>query len=182
MVDAGLLRTVNFVASLLVLTGLLYLLEAEIRRLSFGWQPVLLLVAALLVVGETGLRLFVTGGAHAVHALAALLLVLALYDPRASRLRREEWLALLVRDPETGLDEAAPAPLEADVLRLLARARIVLTPELVAENLDADEASPTEALERLAAGPFVERADGDKYRITPLGVRLVQDRWTTADD
>lgn len=177
MVDAGLVRTLNFAASLLVLTGLFYLLEAEVRRLSFGWQPVLLVLGVGLVVAEAGLRLFVASeGTHAVHTVAALLLVLALYDPVENRLRREEWVDLLSRDP--AIEDAATelSPADEAVLGLLARTRIVLTPELVAANLDGVPSHPRAALERLADGPFVERAGDARYRITPLGAKFVRER------
>ncbi|MFB6354510.1 MAG: hypothetical protein ABEJ92_10545 [Halobacteriales archaeon] len=177
MVDAGLVRTLNFAASLLVLTGLFYLLEAEFRRLSFRWQPVLLVLGVGLVVAEAGLRVFVAGGGtHAVHTVAALLLVLALYDPVENRLRREEWVDLLARDPAIEDAASSLSPVEEAVLGLMARARIVLTPELVAHNLENVDGRPRAALERLADGPFVERADEGRYRITPFGRKYVRER------
>lgn len=174
MVEAATIRLVNELLSLLVLAGLLYLLDFEVRRLAYGWEPVAVTVAAILLVLESGLRGFVSANTHVIHAVAAFVLVIALYDPVRNRIRIEEWADLLLRHPLVGPASEQYSPRERRVLELLADSNLVLTPEVVAENLNQGEAGTAASLEQLAADYLLETVDLKKYRITPLGRRYLR--------
>lgn len=176
MVEVGFVRAVNLVLSLLVLSGLVYLVFTGIRRFGYDWHPLLLLASAVLLVAEAGARLFLPPNTHLVHAAAAFVVVLALYDPRRNRLRWEEWVDLLLADRSFGTLPDYYADPEETALGVLATRDIALTPALIADNSDRAETEIGAELERLVAHRLVERVDGNKYRLTSLGRRYVERR------
>lgn len=150
-----------------------------------GWQrPVIERPRFLLATGG-GLVLFLVGGpvatllvpdvVHWVHGAAALLVVAGTADPVARELDRGEWIDLLVADPGR-LRPAAEwmLPVDDAVLDVLYESDLVLTPAVVAYNVDYRRETVNRRLRELEARGFVTRVERGKYRIGTLGVQYVE--------
>lgn len=171
MVDTVTLQHVNIVLSILVLTGIFYLRDVELEGEPFRWYSLFLGLSAILIVAEAGIREFLAGPTHVVHAAAVILLVVALYDPLDNRIRTEEWLDLMLLSANATRGSVTTG--DQRILEVLASAGILLTPELISRNIGGVDEEVSERLERLAAKDLVVRANSRKFRITPLGERLV---------
>lgn len=172
MIEASTLQHVNVVLSVVVLAGIFYLLDVELKGESFRWYSLCLGVSVVLIVGEAGIREFLAGPTHVVHAVAIILLVAGLYDPFENRVRTEEWLDLMLQSVDA--TETQLTPTDRRVLEVLASAGIVLTPELISSNVDGIEDEVSARLERLADQHLVYPTNQRKVHITPLGERLIR--------
>lgn len=172
MVDAATLQHVDFVLSGVVLAGIIYLRDVELGGESFRWYSLFLGGSAVLIVAEAGAREFLAGPTHVVHAVAVILPVAALYDPLDNRIRTEEWLDLMLQSAGTAETELSHT--ERRILEVLASGGVVLTPALVSRNIDGLDGDVSDGLERLADRRLVVSVNRRKFRITPLGERLVR--------
>ncbi len=168
---AGLLELYNLALGLLSGLGLVYL--AYSQRFIVGYRRFFhLLIAGLLVfaVGGPLADLVAPTLSHAVHGLAAVLVVLGLYDPVHNDLRKDEWARLLVREPS---DLRHPGewmvPMDDEILELFHSAHLVLTPAIIAYNIDHSREEVNRRLTALVEHGLVERVERGKYRITQLG-------------
>lgn len=151
--------------------GLLYLLYLESFVVGYR-RFVLVTTAGLLVFAVVGplFEVFLPAYAHAVHGVAALLVVLGLYDPVRNDLRTDEWAALLLEDPARMRGVADwMVPMDDRILSLFHAADLVLTPAIVAYNLGHSRESVNRRLTELEAAGLVERVERGKYRIAPAG-------------
>ncbi|WP_226022946.1 winged-helix domain-containing protein [Halomicrobium salinisoli] len=139
----------------------------------------------VLLLTVAGLVLFLVGGplaalaapslVHWVHGLAALVVVLGLYDPLENDLRRDAWADVLLREPVQVRQRAAwMTPMDDDVLRLFHSKGLVLTPAIIAYNIDYSREEVNRRLAELEDRGFVERVERGKYRITDLGTQYVE--------
>ncbi|WP_226010819.1 winged-helix domain-containing protein [Halomicrobium salinisoli] len=139
----------------------------------------------VLLLTVAGLVLFLVGGplaelaapslVHWVHGLAALVVVLGLYDPLENDLRRDAWADVLLREPVQIRQRAAwMTPMDDDVLRLFHSKGLVLTPAIAAYNIDYSREEVNRRLAELEDRGFVERVERGKYRITDLGEQYVE--------
>ncbi|WP_225335319.1 winged-helix domain-containing protein [Halomicrobium urmianum] len=138
-----------------------------------------------LLLTVAGLVLFLIGGpvtelaapslVHWVHGLAALMVVLGLYDPLENDLRRDAWADVLLEEPVQVRQRAAwMTPMDDDVLRLFHSKDLVLTPAIIAYNIDYSREEVNRRLAELEDHGFVERVERGKYRITDLGTQYVE--------
>lgn len=172
MIDPTTIQYVNAGLSVLALGGILSLRAVHIGDESFHFFTVSLGLSAVLIVLEAGVRAVIVVPPHVVHAVAAILLVVALYDPVENRVRTEEWQDLMLRSVD-----ATETDITADdrrILEVFATPGITLTPDPVSTNVDGVDEDVDERLEELADQGLVVRANGRKFRITPLGKRLLQ--------
>ncbi len=131
-----------------------------------------------------GLSLFVIGGpvvdvvspraVHWIHGLAAAFVVLGLYSPVRSDVHERQSTTLLLTDP-TAVRRPAEwmTPIDDDVLELLDDSGLVVTPAVVALNIDRSRAEVNRRLGRLEEHGLVERVARGKYRITDRGDRYL---------
>lgn len=169
------LTVYNLLAGLVGSLALAYLLYLE--RFVVGNRR-------FLVVTTTGLLLF-TGMAplvelvapslvHVVHGIAALLVVLGLYDPVHNDLRKNEWASLLLEDPSEGRHAADwMVPLDDEILTHFHHKDLVLTPAIVAYNLDRSREEVNRRLSEMTDCGLVDRVERGKYRITAVGERYL---------
>ena len=121
---------------------------------------------------------------HIVHGVGALLVILGLYDPVHNDLRRDEWAQLMMKDPS---DVRHPAdwmvPMDDEILTLFHGSHLVLTPAIVAYNLDHSREEVNRRLSALADEELVERVERGKYRLTPIGEAYLagDSEWPTSD-
>ncbi len=170
------LELYNLAVGLLSGVGLIYL--AYSQRFIVGYRRFFyLLIGGLLVfaVGGPLADLFAPDFAHVVHGLAALLVILGLYDPIHNDLREDEWARLLVRDPsELRHPGEWMVPMDDEILELFHSAHLVLTPAIIAYNIDHSREEVNRRLTSLQEHGLVDRVERGKYRITQLGEAYLQ--------
>lgn len=138
-----------------------------------------------LFVTVAGLLLFLIGGPvsellfpvliHWVHGSAALLVIYGLYDPLENDLRRDAWAEVLLKDPVQVRDSAEwMLPLDDAVLGLFHGTNLVLTPSIIAYNIDYSREEVNRRLTELEQRGFVRKVERGKYRITALGAQYIE--------
>jgi predicted transcriptional regulator len=166
----------NLLLSLAVGCGLVYLLYLESAVAGYR---------RFLLVTVLGLVVFVVGGpvasiltpnlVHWVHGLAAVLVVLGLYNPVHNDLRREEWARLLLEEPAQIRQPADwMTPMDDAILELFHSSELILTPAVIALNIDLSREAVNRRLRTLESHGLVERVARGKYRTTDLGERYLQ--------
>lgn len=138
-----------------------------------------------LVVTIAGLMLFLIGGpfaeivvprlVHWVHGVASLLVVIGLYNPLENDLRYEAWSEILLTDP---VQVRQPAdwmlPIDDAILSLFHGTDLVLTPSIIAYNIDYSRDEVNRRLVKLEQRGFVEKVERGKYRITAFGKQYIE--------
>lgn len=169
-------HTYNIVVGLGTAVGLVYLLYTQWAIIGYR-RFVNLLVAGLLVftVGTPVVQQVAPSFVHLIHGLAALLVILGLYDPVHNDLRRDEWAELLLVEPRELRKPAGwMAPMDDRILELFHSSHLVLTPAIIAYNIDYSREEVNRRLSALEEHDLIERVERGKYRITELGEQYLQ--------
>lgn len=162
--------------------GMVYLLYLE--RFVRHRRSLLLTVLGLFTfaVGGSLFEVVLPAYVHLIHSFAALLVVLGLYDPVHNDLRTDEWAELLLRDPSRmRLPADWMSPMDDDILELFHSAELVLTPSIIAYNIDYSREEVNRRLSVLEQHGVVERVERGKYRIATIGEEYLAGR-APADD
>jgi biotin operon repressor len=158
--------------------GLVYLFY--IQRYVIEYQDFLyFLLAGFLVfsIGGPLAELFIPNWSHAVHGVAALFVILALYNPVHNDLRKDEWAKLVLQDPAWIRHPAEwMTPMDDRVLELFHTSDLVLTPAIIAYNIDYSRGEVNRRLAELETHGFVEKVERGKYRLTEQGEQYLQGR------
>jgi hypothetical protein len=152
-------------------SGLLYLLYAE--QYAVEYDP-------FFVITMSGLFLFIIGGplsevvypnlVHWIHGLAACLVLFGLYSPVQNDLRRDQWTKLLLAEPsQIRASTEWMVPMDDAILSLFHSSDLVLTPAIIAYNIDHSREEVNRRLRKLEEADLVEKVDRGKYRMTPNG-------------
>ena len=161
--------------------GILYL--AYSQRFVMGYRRFLYFIIAgflLFSVGGPLVDLYVPSLTHAIHGLSALLVILGLYDPVHNDLRKDEWARLLVQEPaELRHPGDWMTPMDDAILELFHSAHLVLTPAIIAHNIEYSREEVNRRLTELDRHGLVERVERGKYRITRLGEQYLQGQVAT---
>jgi DNA-binding transcriptional ArsR family regulator len=177
----------NLAVGVLSAIGLVYL--AYSQRFVLGYRRFFYLIIAGFLVFSIGgplADLFAPSLTHAVHGFAALLVIFGLYDPVHNDLRKDEWARLLLQEPsELRHPGEWMVPMDDELLELFHSVDLVLTPSIIAYNIDRSREEVNRRLSELEEHGLVERVERGKYRITDLGERyllgtLAGDRPTAA--
>ncbi len=169
--DTGLFLVYNAIIGLLAVAGLIHLI-VRTEFITTYESFVHLLVAGLVLFAGIGplVDLILPRLSHVVHGLAAILVILGLYNPVHRKLRREEWEVLLVREPsEMRHPSEWMVPMDDDILELFGTSDLVLTPAIIAYNAGYSREEVNRRLTELSDHGFVERVGRGKYRITDFG-------------
>lgn len=176
-----LLQLYNLAFGLLAAVGLVYL--AYSQRFVIGYRRFFyLLIVGLLVfsVGGPLADLYAADFSHAIHGIAALFVILGLYDPVHNDLRKDEWARLLVQEPsEIRHPGEWMVPMDDEILELFHSAHLVLTPAIIAYNIDRSREEVNRRLSALEGHGLVERVERGKYRITPYGEQYLHGEFAT---
>lgn len=171
VIDPFLFTSYNLAIGVITGIGVLYFLF---------FKPTVIEYQQFLVVTIAGLLLFLIGGpivelfiptlVHWVHGIASLLVILGLYDPLENDVRRDAWGEVLLRDPDQ-LRQSADwmLPIDDAILGLLHSTDLVLTPSVIAYNIEYSRDEVNRRLVELDQRSFATRVERGKYRITTLG-------------
>lgn len=166
-----LLHTYHISLGLIAGVGLVYLLYLHV--FVFGYRHSFNVLVA-------GLLLFVVGGpimdfvqptfTHFIHGFGALLAAIGLYGSVYKDLKRQKWVDLLLQNPRRVRRHGKwMTPMDMEILELLDDSSLVLSPTIIAINLDYSREAVNRRLTELDEHGHVDRVARGKYRITPLG-------------
>lgn len=173
----------NLGMGILAALGILYLAYSHRYRIGYRrfFFP-LILGFLLFSIGGPLADLLAPRWSHAVHGSAALLVIFGLYDPVHNDLRKDEWARLLIQDPRIIRHPGDwMVPMDDDILELFHSSHLVLTPAIIAYNIDRSREEVNRRLTQLEEGDLVERVERGKYRITALGEEYLRGELATED-
>lgn len=176
MVQVTVFTAYNLVMGLLAAAGLVYLLYTQ--RVFIKYRRFLyFLVIGFLVfsIGGPLTDLFAPGWAHLVHGFAALFVIFGLYNPVHNDLRTGEWMELLLEEPnQVRHPREWMQPVDTRILELFHSSELVLTPTIIAYNIDYSAKEVNRRLLELEKYEFVRKVERGKYQMTELGERYLQ--------
>ncbi|WP_336364674.1 hypothetical protein [Halalkalicoccus salilacus] len=166
----------NLLIGLLTGVGVLYFLRFKQTVIEYRW---------FLFVTIAGLVLFLVGGpvveivfpafVHWIHGVAALLVILGLYDPLQNDSRSDLWTEVLLKDPaQVRQPSEWMLPVDDTILSLFHATDLVLTPAIIAYNIDYSRDEVNRRLTELEQRGFVEKVERGKYRLTVLGKQYIE--------
>lgn len=171
MIEPLLFTMYNLLIGIITGVGVLYFLLLK---------PTVVEYHRFLFVTIAGLLLFLIGGpvteliapklVHWVHTIASILVILGLYDPLKNDVRNDAWADVLlgepglIREPEDWM-----LPIDDAILSLFHSADLVLTPSIIAYNIEYSRDEVNRRLVELEKRGFVTKVERGKYRITALG-------------
>lgn len=170
-----LLTVYDLSIGLIATIGLVYLLVSQ-RGLAYRRSVVVLLVGMVLfLVVDPVAYVFAPSLTHLVHAVAALLVVFGLYDPIRNDLRYGQWATLVLDDPVAVRNRREwMTPMDDRILEFFHSTELVLTPAIIAYNLDHSRGEVNRRLSELERHGFLQRPERGKYRLTELGSQYLQ--------
>jgi predicted transcriptional regulator len=171
MVDPLWFTSYNLAVGIVTSVGVLYFLFVK---------PTVVEYHRFLIIPISGLVLFLIGGpiaellfpaiVHWIHGIAALLVILGLYDPVKNNVRHEAWADALLQEPsKIRQPEEWMLPIDDAILGLFHSADLVLTPSIIAYNIDYSRDEVNRRLIELEQQGFVTKVERGKYQITALG-------------
>ncbi len=114
---------------------------------------------------------------HWIHGLTALVVVVGLYRIIDGGLSVDGWSDRLIADPgrlRKDRQRDWMTPLDDAILDLCAETGLVLTPAVIAVNLDYSREEVNRRLTTLKSRGFIERVERGKYRIAGRGEQYVR--------
>lgn len=171
MIDALLFTSYNLILGTITGIGVLYFLLVKPTVVEYH-RFLSLTIAGLLLflIGGPITELFFPTYVHWIHGVASVLVVLGLYDPLENDVRREAWADVLFQDPcQVRQPEDWMLPIDDAILGLFGSADLVLTPSIIAYNIDYSRDEVNRRLVELERRGFVDKVERGKYRITALG-------------
>lgn len=171
MIDPLLFTSYNLIIGIITGIGVLYFLFVK---------PTVVTYHRFLFVTVAGLLLFLVGGpitellfpafVHWVHGVASFLVILGLYDPIENDVRHEAWTETLLEDPcQIRQPKDWMLPIDDAILGLFQSADLVLTPAIIAYNIEYSRDEVNRRLVELEQRGFVVKVERGKYRISALG-------------
>ena len=171
MIEPLLFTMYNLVIGVITGVGVLYFLL---------FKPTVVEYHRFLFVTIAGLLLFLIGGpvteliapklVHWVHTIASILVIFGLYDPLKNDIRNDAWADVLLGEPDLIREpEDWMLPVDDAILSLFHSANLVLTPSIIAYNIEYSRDEVNRRLVELEKRGFVTKVERGKYQITALG-------------
>lgn len=168
------------VALLLFSVGSVIKADRRISEQTYDTIPPSMKYPKRLIISVSGLFVISIGGPlfdlvlpflhHWLHGFAYLLICFGLYDSVRKNVRRGEWPDTLLRDPTIVRQRANwMRPMDDSILEVFHASELVLTPAIIALNIDCTREEVNRRLSTLESNDFVEKVDRGKYRITSHG-------------
>ncbi|WP_265109096.1 ArsR family transcriptional regulator [Halosolutus halophilus] len=166
----------NLAIGIVVSLELLYFLSLEASTTAYR-RFVLVTVAGLVlaVIGGPVAELVAPSLVHWIHGIAALLVVLGLYDPVANDVRTTAWNRALLSEPSRIRRPAEwMTPMDDEILGAFHGTDLVLAPSIVAFNTGFSRKEVNRRLIELETHGLVEKVERGKYRLTRRGERYLR--------
>lgn len=152
-------------------TGLAYLLIAELDHPDYRW-PILVTTFGVFAfaVTEPITELLLPTTEHLAHALVLGVVTIGLAGFVDASRHSADWASLITTEPGTvRRPEPWMTPMDDQILRLFHSTSLVLTPSIIAYNLDHSREGVNRRLSELADAGYVERVERGKYQLTDMG-------------
>ncbi|WP_020221715.1 helix-turn-helix domain-containing protein [Halarchaeum acidiphilum] len=163
--------------------GLAYLLIAELDHPDYRW-PILVTTFGVFAfaIGEPVSEYLIGSPvAHALHAVILSIIVVGLAGFVDASRHSTDWAALVASDPvDVRRHEPWMTALDDRILSLFHSSELVLTPAIIALNLDYSRSEVNRRLSKLADAGYVERVDRGKYQLTGQGSAYLRESSETA--
>lgn len=176
MLENSLFTYYNLAVGLITGFGVFYFLLFKSTVVDYH-QFLLLTVAGLMLflIGGPVTELLVPSFVHWVHGTAALMVIFGLYDPLENDLRRDAWADVLLQEPvQVRQQPDWMMPIDDAVLSLFNSKDLILTPAIIAYNIDYSREEVNRRLSELEERGFVTRIEHGKYKITESGRQYVE--------
>jgi len=166
----------DLLVGIFAMVGLIYLFYIQRYVIQFHRFLYFLLCGFFVFsIGGPLADLFVPNWSHAVHGLAALLVVFALYNPVHNDLRKDEWARLVLQDPAWIRHPAEwMTPMDDQILKLFQSSDLVLSPAIIAYNIGFSRGEVNRRLTELQGHGFVEKVERGKYRLSTQGQQYIE--------
>lgn len=129
----------------------------------------------LYAVGGPLTEIFFPLMLHWVHGFAALFAIAGLYSPIHDDLRKEPWNELLLKNATDGRQHAEwMRPIDNAILEILHSSRLILTPAVIAYNINYSRDEVNRRLTKLETEELVKRIERGKYRLSKKGERYIE--------
>jgi predicted transcriptional regulator len=175
VLDSSVFAYYNLAIGLVTGLGVCYFLF--FKQTVVDYQQYLLLTVAGLIsflVGGPVVELFFPSLVHWIHGAAALLVIFGLYDPIENDLRHDAWADVLLHEPIQIREQADwMLPIDDAILDLFHSKELVLTPAIIAYNIEYSRGEVNRRLSTLEDRGFVTKVERGKYSITALGKQYV---------
>lgn len=171
MIEPIHLTAYNLVIGIITAVGILYFLIVKPTIVEYH-QFLFITIAGLLLflIGGPVIELLVPELLHWLHGIASLLVILGLYNPVKNKIRHDAWADVLLREPSQVRKPADwMLPIDDAILGLFHSTDLVLTPSIIAYNIDYSRDEVNRRLIELEKRRFVFKVERGKYRITTLG-------------
>lgn len=133
------------------------------------------IVGGLLIYSILGpfTELYFPSVLHWVHGFGALAVIGGLYIPVQNQLQNQPSAEFLPQGDEPEKADEWMRTIDETILQILVVSDLILTPAVVAYNIDYSRDEVNRRLRRLEEDGFVERVERGKYRVTDLGKRYL---------
>lgn len=176
MLDIATFTAYNLAIGLITGLGVLYFLFFKETIVDYH-QSLLSTIAGLLLflIGGPITEILVPELVHWVHGIASFLVIIGLYDPLKNELRHDVWSEVLLENPGQVRQPAEwMLPIDDAILSLFHTTDLVLTPSIMAYNIEYSRDEVNRRLVELEQRGFVEKVERGKYQITALGKQYVE--------
>lgn len=166
----------NVVTGILSGGGILYLLsEQEISHDHHQFVSILLSGILLYVTVSPVVNSIAPHFTHLVHIFAGFLVIWGLYSPLHNKLRTDQWNRLLFRDPAVARQPGEwMTPMDDEILQLFHSTHLILSPSIIAENIDFSRDEVNRRLRILEKHEYVSRSGRGRYQLTKFGEQYIQ--------
>lgn len=156
--------------------GILYLLsEQEISNEHHRFVSVLLSGILLYVTVSPVVNSIAPHLTHLIHIFAGLLVIWGLYSPLHNDLRTDQWNRLLFRDPGVARrPDEWMTPMDDEILQLFHSTHLILSPSIIAENIDYSRDEINRRLRILEDHEYVSRSGRGRYQLTTFGEKYIR--------
>ena len=168
----------DLVAATVSALGLLYLLDDVLTNHEYRWPLVVVTFSVFGLVAACAFATFVdTGLGVTLLILPEVGILLGLDGIVYEGNERGDWAALVASDPtEVRRTEEWMTPLDDHILSLFHSTHLVLTPAIIAYNLDYSRSEVSRRLSGLVDAGYVKRVEKGKYRLTSAGEAYLDQR------
>lgn len=180
--ETVLLEILRLIAVALLLFSVVSVIKADrkISKQAYDAISLSMKYPKSLLISVAGLFVISIGGPlfdlilpflhHWLHGFAYLLIFFGLYDSVRENIQKGEWPDTLLRDPTIVRQRANwMRPMDDSILEVFHSSDLILTPAIIALNIDCTREEVNRRLSTLESNDFVEKVERGKYQITSLG-------------
>lgn len=176
MLESSMFTYYNLTIGLITGLGIFYFLFFKPTVVDYH-RFLLLTISGLILflIGGPVTELFLPSLVHWIHGIAALMVIFGLYDPLENDLRRDAWADILLQEPTQVRQQADwMLPIDDAILGLFHSKELILTPAIIAYNINYSREEVNRRLSELEDRGFITKAERGKYQISEIGRQYIE--------